>query len=73
MKKLKANKVFLTLPPDFNILQKSQLKNCIEKADIKCVKLVGTQSVKIMSLDFEKKFKEPGKYVLIDMKSRKIA
>ena len=57
----------LTVPNNFNILQKTQLKTYIEKAEIKCVKIHTTQNIKLFSLDSERKFTKPGFYILIDM------
>jgi hypothetical protein len=65
--KRSAEKVFLTLPSHFNILQRTQIKTCVEKAGLECAKILPISSMKILST--EKKSKKPGKHFMIDMNS----
>jgi hypothetical protein len=67
--KRSAEKVYLTLPSHFNILQRTQIKNCVEKAGLECAKILPVSSMKILST--EKTNKKAGKHFMIDMNSSK--
>jgi hypothetical protein len=65
--KRSADKVYLTMPSHFNILQRTQIKDCVERAGLECVKILPVSSMKILST--ERDNKEAGKHFMIDMNS----